>query len=206
MYCDSGDQEGVGIFAHQFGDAFILYSFNYESTLDRPIAIAIAALRSTASRGGFARASVSFGGMSDVAGWHHQEIQQRVRQGGETFAFGFGPGKMSVTRVMGEGLIHAHKLSQKGMPRGPQLLVDVRIESMLKGVHGEWGELFRDENGIAIDWIRARIPLADRILDGIKVGKPSPDMLVGALQHYIASNELRRSWKEGAEMLIRAAQ
>lgn len=203
-----GDEfrERKAIFVHQFGDGFILGSF-YEPALDRPMAIAIAALRSTALRGGFARAAISFGELAGVAGCHHKEIREQVDKEGETFTLGFGPGKMSISPVMGEGLIRANKLSSdRRMPRGPQLLVDARIESMLNGIQGKWDELFRDKNGIAIDWIRAEIPLADQILDGIKERKPSPNVLVGALQLYMAHNELCDSWKEGAELLIRGAQ
>lgn len=56
------------LFAHQFGDGFVIVSCFEENSLDRPAAIAIALMRHVLVGGGLAKASISEGGFSDIKG------------------------------------------------------------------------------------------------------------------------------------------
>ncbi|HUJ09378.1 MAG TPA: hypothetical protein VL171_05070 [Verrucomicrobiae bacterium] len=204
-YCDNADRDGIAVFVHQFGDGFILYPFNYEHSLERPVAVAVAAMLATASRGGWLRTAISYGGLSDVVGWHHKEIQECVRREKNlAFTLGAGPGKMIITPVMGEGLIRAYGLShRRDQPRGPQLLVDRKLETRLEGINGKLLELQRDDQCIVIDWLRSELPLAKKLLGAIHSTVPPADTLVQKLRRYLTDNPLRQDWKDGADMLIR---
>lgn len=54
------------LFAHQFGDGFVVVSCFEEKSLDRPVAIAISLMQHVLAAGGLAKASIAEGGFSDI--------------------------------------------------------------------------------------------------------------------------------------------
>src|SRR3546814_2392541 len=73
VYTDDGDR----LFAHQFGDGFVIVGDFHEEALDRCVAIAVALMRHIATSGCLARAAVAEGDFADYSGCWPKEIRQR---------------------------------------------------------------------------------------------------------------------------------
>ena len=69
-YPDSPDR----LFAHQFGDGFLVISDFGEESLERCTTIAIALLRHVAASGRFAKAAIVEGQMSDIKNCYPKEV------------------------------------------------------------------------------------------------------------------------------------
>src|SRR3546814_2618939 len=74
VYTDDGDR----LFAHQFGDGFVIVGDFHEEALDRCVAIAVALMRHIATSGCLARAAVAEGDFADYSGCWPKEIRQEI--------------------------------------------------------------------------------------------------------------------------------
>lgn len=162
------------LFAHQFGDGFLIASDFYEESSDRPIAIATALMRHMLMNGYATKAAISTGGMSDIKGCYPQAIRES-----DDGSIHIGAGILTSIPVMGTALTRAHKLS--GAKSGAQLIVDTtrfRNHSSYKSVS--------DPKGIVlIDWINSEIVLATEIATKAELSSASPASLAEKLDKYI---------------------
>lgn len=197
----SGYIEEGCLFVHQFGDGFIITPYGLESVLDRAVPMAVALMRSAATRGGYMRAAISAGEMADVVGWHHKELRD-LRENGR-LVFGTGPGVMTINPVLGEGLINAHRLSGK-KPRGPQLLVDCEVDPVK--ADPQVPIIDQSEHHVAIDWIRSGLPQAEAFVQLLLGRQPTTNELCARLALYISQETtLNPEWKDGARLLLGTA-
>ena len=189
------------LFIHQFGDGFLIsFDIGFRS-VDEPLGVAIALMRSTASRGsGYLRASVSRGGLADIVGCYPDPIRVALEK---EPVVRLGMGLMTINPVLGEGLVNAYGLGRRGRS-GPLLQV---AAAHAGGLDREKCVVVReDATLVEVDWLRSDSPVASGILEtlgGPNAGTPAHvDMLRGYL---LANPSLSSAWKEGAESLFGAA-
>jgi hypothetical protein len=114
---DPGKNESDRIFAHQFGDGFIIVSDFEETDACRCISIAVALMRHMLVKGYATKVSISTGSMSGINGCYPEEM--RNSENGRLL---LGAGLMTSIPVMGTALTKAHKLGSRAS--GSVLLVD----------------------------------------------------------------------------------
>jgi hypothetical protein len=109
--------ESDRIFAHQFGDGFVIVSSFEETDSSRCIAIATSLMRHMAIRGLCTKSAISVGDMADIKGCYPDSV--RFSDNG---TLPLGAGLMTTIPVMGTALTKAYKLSSR--VSGSVLVVD----------------------------------------------------------------------------------
>ena len=111
-----GDSERI--WAHQFGDGFVIVSEFHEPDLERCAAIAVSLMRQVARAGFMARAAIAEGDYADVAGLWPRSIREAQERAGSSSSIGLGSGVMTLLSTMGTALIRAKKLDETCLARG----------------------------------------------------------------------------------------
>ncbi len=185
-------KEGDRLFAHQMGDGFAIVGEFGECSLERPLIIAIALLRSVASTGKFAAAAIAEGDFSDITGGYPQDvINDRDESGGVPL----GNGYMTLFSVMGTAFIRAYLL-HKEAPPGPFITISQqnrnRVPNTLpvRAVLGRTGEPL-----LSVDWIRAESTPLTRISAQACLPRPGPDELEQKIKEYCQAYPcIRKKW------------
>jgi hypothetical protein len=174
------------LFAHQFGDGFVIVSCFEEKSLDRPTAIAVSLMRHVLAAGGLAKASISEGGFSDIKGCYPRSITDQENDG----SVPMGAGLMTLIPVMGTALINAVSVDKRS-PSGSLLTID-------SGNAGRLSECFEKreiENGlVSINWLRGDQSLVSDISGAAKLSNPPEIERESMLKKYIMDNKLEPSW------------
>ena len=151
------------LFAHQFGDGFIICSDFPEQDATRAISIAVAIMRHMIIKGYATKAAISTGDMSDIKGCYPKPVRdtddERVY---------LGMGLMTIISVMGTALTKAHKLSNN--QEGAVLILD---ENLAKLGLPEGVEV-KGSSGCCIDWVSINLPMSEQIAHtaGLAIGNP----------------------------------
>ncbi|MGB7291544.1 MAG: hypothetical protein WBD99_05185 [Thermodesulfobacteriota bacterium] len=186
--------------AHQFGDGVtITPGIIGKDTLKifKPICVSIALMRTTAMRGGFAKASISHGDMADFKGVYPDEIQDKFDESGSVIDTRYG--SITIVPVMGEGLIRAYKLSRE--VQGPLLIIDPIFEDEVAKL--DFNIITKNKNYIEIDWIYPKVDLVNDIIEKIGLEVPTDKEIVKRIQSYLETyNALPLKWRENALRLI----
>ena len=153
---DPGRNYSDRLFAHQFGDGFIICSDYPEPDATRAISIAIAIMRHMIIKGCYPMA---------------------VRHTNDDTVH-LGMGLMTTIPVMGTALTRAHKLSSKHS--GAVLIVDHKLLRL--GVPE--GIDLRGGNGNCIDWISADLSLSNKIANISRLATAEPHVLLEKLKCY----------------------
>jgi hypothetical protein len=140
------------LFAHQFGDGFLVCSDFHEPDGSRAIAIAAALLRHMALKGYVAKAAIATGDLSGISGCYPQPMRDAAGD-----SVGMGMGLMTTIGVMGTALTKAHKLGASA--RGAVLVVDQKL--LEKGIPP--GAVVCGSTGNCIDWVSSNMPLVSEI-------------------------------------------
>jgi hypothetical protein len=139
------------LFAHQFGDGFIVVSDFHEESLERCVTIAVALMRHVAANGSFARAAIAEGDLSDIKGCYPREV---VGYEGD-LTVPLGEGIMTISPVMGTALTRAVYVDKKAKP-GPLLLADPSKKERL-GSAVPYRKIPRrdcqEKHLLSIDWV-----------------------------------------------------
>ena len=143
------------LFAHQYGDGFLLCSNFPESDPSRAIAIAAAIMRHMTMSGFATKAAISSGDMSDIKGCYPKPLRDATDE-----RVDMGWGLMTIISVMGTALTKAHRLASNS--HGAVLVVD-------RGLLGDSSPTH------CIDWVSSDLPLAHDIANqsGLRVGSPA---------------------------------
>jgi len=174
------------LFAHQFGDGFVVVSCFEEKSLDRSTAIAISLMRHVLASGGIAKASISEGGFSDIKGCYPREVTDKEKNG----SVPMGAGLMTIIPVMGTALINAIGLDKRS-PSGSLLTIDAANENRLSK-NFACREI---ENGlVSINWLKGNQSLVSEICDDAGLSNPSESERESMLKKYINSNTLKPNW------------
>ena len=184
--CEKYSDDVTRLFAHQFGDGFIVVSCFEEESLDRPTAIAIALMRHVLAAGGVAKASISEGGFSDIKGCYPRNITDREHDG----SVPMGAGLMTIVPVMGTALINAVGLDKRS-PSGSLLTIDSSNSSRISDCFQK-----RDiENGLtSINWLKGDQSLVSEISSAAHLSQPSETKRESMLKNYIMNNKLKPGW------------
>jgi len=188
---------GTRLFGNQVGDGFIISPQLDGPSLVKVLPLAIALMRSTAIRGGYLKAAVSYGEMADIQGVFSERIR---RKSGGSGVVRIGDGLMTIFPVMGDALARSHCLSKRAS--GPILLVEKEFAALIRRLNVPFREYSKH---LEVDWIRADLPLAEQMLKAIDdLPLVDKNQLIRDLQNYInAAARLPDHWKKGAEILIR---
>lgn len=184
--------EADRIFAHQFGDGFIIVSNFEEIDSNRPIAIATSIMRHMAIKGFCTKAAISTGDMTDIKGCYPDSA--RFSDSGTVR---LGAGLMTTIPVMGTALTRAYKLSSR--VSGNVLVVDKFAfknipESLIVSCNDEY---------CFIDWRSNGHALASEVSvkGGLEFG--DREMLLDLFELYISSNpKPPEKWIKGSRESI----
>ena len=174
------------IFAHQFGDGFVIVSCFEEELLNRPTAIAIALMRHVLASGGIAKASIAEGGFSDIKGCYPKRITDLEING----RIIMGTGLMTIIPVMGTALINAVGLDKRS-PSGSLLTIDSNDKYRISS------DFFIQDigNGLqSINWLKGDQNLVSEISIATKLLNPPEQDRIDLLSEYIKKNDLKPNW------------
>ena len=152
------------LFIHQVGDGFILRGDFCDKTLERPLSIAIALMKSSLLQGACLKIAIGIGELYDVQGLYPEEIRGKQELG----CLRIGNGVMTLHTVMGDGLVDSHDYSKCG--KGPLLIVRGNLEYALP-----YEELIflKYEKHIEVDWIHSKAGFAKNICEKLGVSATS---------------------------------
>ncbi len=174
------------LFAHQFGDGFVIVSCFEEQSLDRAIAISIALMRHILASGGLAKASVSEGGFSDIKSCYPRAITDNEKNG----CISVGSGLMTIIPVMGTALINAVGVDKRS-PSGSLLTIDSSDRNRLSPEY----RLNEIENGLhSINWLKGEQNLVKEISEESGLLIQAEADRIANLKQYISKNKLKPNW------------
>ena len=162
------------LFAHQFGDGFVIVSDFYESNAERCIAVSISLIRHMMMKGFAVKASITTGGMSDINGCYPKAIN--CSKSGRV---NLGMGLMTTTSVMGRALTRSYKLSNQ--KSGCLIILDATRFEVLPKIN---------KKGIGsgiytIDWASTELDLARKISELAELEYGTKENLIKMFDYYI---------------------
>lgn len=161
------------LFAHQFGDGFIICSDFHEHNSERVISIATTIMRHMILCGYATKSAISVGEMADIRGCYPGPIKES-----ENEQVDLGKGLMTIISVMGTALTKAHKLASR---RSGALLI---LDSEILNSDLPTGLKTDVPDGIYCDWISSDLPLANDIAANAGLKSALPTTLHERLETY----------------------
>lgn len=192
------------LFAHQFGDGFVVASDFHEVSLERCVTIAVALMRHVAASGSFARAAIAEGELSDIQGCYPTEVVDYSKGYKGDLTVSLGEGIMTISPVMGTGLIRGVSIDKKGPP-GPLLLTEPSNEDRLGSANLYRFIPRRDDETkclLSIDWIHMSSPLLSEIQQQAQLRVPSPTELERKLRERCESGGVPPEWRRSVDQLF----
>jgi hypothetical protein len=183
------------LFAHQFGDAFLVVSDFPEERLDRAALLGIALMRHLLTHGETAKATISEGEISDIKNCYPEEIRKQFG----SWNIQLGSGVMTVIPVLGTALINSVAL-QKQTPSGPLLTIAPENAQRL---HCGVGTMPVSDNMVALNWLRGEPTGLQELQSAAGLKRPSEQERVKQLEAYLLSNkELSEKWQANARKYL----
>jgi hypothetical protein len=177
------------IFAHQFGDGFILVSDFEEPDSSRCLAIATSLSRHMLLQGFATKAAISTGSMSDINGCYPDVMRYAKNNTLE-----LGMGIMTSIPIMGTALTKAHKLA--GRVSGNVVVIDVTQFSSFPD------DLIRYREGNVgyINWMSDENSLAQEISQKAGLQFGNEKQLLSKFSVYINTDPCPpQKWIEGSQ-------
>jgi len=191
LYRDDSER----LFAHQFGDGFIIVADFHEPQLDRCAAIAVALMRHVSHAGCLARVAIAEGEFADISGLWPKVIHEAAARDGSDECVSLGSGLMTLLPVMGTALIAANKLDARNPVKGSILTVatvdSIRISPSFPRRTVDGHAAFT-----ILDWVHAEHAHIDRIWSRAGVGG-SPADAERAIRDYIDAEDPPTPWIRG---------
>jgi hypothetical protein len=183
------------IFVYGIGDAFLVKSFEGDNTLERPISLGIALMRSCIIRGSAIKIGISSGNLADIDDCIIKNYPYKDIPG----HYEIGHGNMYIYPVMGIGLINAKKLCDNA--HGPLLLVDNNIKGFMRE---NYFKISAFKEHYEIDWIHSNSQESSMILSKIQPdSKPEVSLLGKRLLDYLGKYpNLSDEWVKSARYLL----
>ena len=183
------------LFAHQFGDGFIVVSDHHEKSLERCVTIAVAIMRHVAASGRFVRGAIGEGEMSDISGCYPKEVLGFLE---DDHTICLEAGLMTITPVMGSALIRAVR-TDKAAPRGPLLNIETSHTERL----GPSVTVTKITSSLSsIDWVHTESDLLSTLQKRASLSSPSPNELEITLREYCCSQRVPEEWKNNVHRLL----
>lgn len=183
------------LFAHQFGDGFLVVSDFHERLLHRAVLVSIALLRHVLYSGALAKATVAEGQLSDVVGCYPPDV--RIQPDRNHIML--GSGVMTVFPVMGTALINSVGLSKRSSS-GPLLTVaatnlercqpDVQSHTICDAV-------------TSLNWLRGEPEGLRELQVAAGLSSSTEAERMKKLEQYIVTNPgLPEPWKKNAQRYL----
>lgn len=164
------------LFAHQFGDGFLVCSDFPEPDGSRAIGIAVAIMRHMILGGYATKAAISTGDLSDIRGCYPRPMCDAKNE-----CVNVGMGLMTIISVMGTALTKAHKLATTA--KGAVLIIDRELTDI--GLPA--GAKSSGSCGHCIDWIASELPLTNEIAQEAQLRTGSASELCEKLKTYCST-------------------
>jgi hypothetical protein len=185
------------LFAHQFGDGFLIVSDFHEEMLDRAVLVGVALMRQLLAVGETAKCALDEGQISDIANCNPDSIRKQYNRG----RIGVGAGLMTITPVMGTALIRTVNLQKK--VRGPVFL----LRKVLAG-RISLGFPLREVGGtdlVSLNWLRGDPPALAELQEVAGLKRLNETERIGQLSRYVeCSPGLSAAWLESAQTYLLA--
>lgn len=182
------------IFAHQFGDAFLVVSDFHEQSLDRAALVGISLMRQLLAAGEVAKCALAEGELSDIQNCYPDAIRSQYKNG----HIGIGSGVMTVTPVMGTALIRTAGLQKK--VSGPLMILPEALRSRMST--GFRLSVISDGK-LSLNWLRSEpqglgvLQKAAGLIQSTEVER------IAALESYLSnSTGLSPEWKANASKYL----
>ena len=182
------------LFVHQVGDGFVIVSDFPETTITRPLSIAIGLLQLLLISGGVGRAAISHGEFADITSCYPADIQ-KVRDG---HYLQLPSGIMTIFPVMGDALTNAYK-AQDNSFKGPCLFVDPCLLDCMEFEGLKFCHLTGDL--VVIDWIGSSTRMLAEVRNLLSIESHSAEQLKVLLARYVSSNPVCDSWAANALLM-----
>ena len=180
VYTDDGDR----LFAHQFGDGFVIVGDFHEEALNRCVAIAVALMRHVATSGCLARAAVAKGDFADYSGCWPKEIRRELANLQSDDTVSLGSGIMTLLPVMGTALINANKLDSGNCIKGAVLTIASKDAGRIATGFPRRVSA-ADSRLTMIDWVHATSPIIDEIVAQSGFGGMPTADIKAAITRYV---------------------
>lgn len=183
------------LFAHQFGDGFLVASDFHEESLDRPVLVAVALMRHLLANGETTKCAIAEGELSDIQNCYPVEIRNQLKD----WNIQFGAGVMTISQVLGSALINAVHL-QKKLPSGPLLGISKdnarRISSCMRLAPV-------DDERVVINWLLGEPDGLRELQTAVGFERFSEDQRVKQLVDYLNANTFPKPiWKDNARKYL----
>ncbi len=197
--CTTLAMEPDRLFAHQVGDGFIVVPSFGEESLEKPVTLAIVALRHVLAGGGTARAALSTGGFADIQGCYPRHVMEARLD--DDLVLGMGEGLMTIFPVMGAALINSYRLGSRA-PRGALFVADQALAPFLP----DWINqipLEDSEQTLVLDWVHAHDNCIDQMAGAAQLDHLSRDDCDRRLLDYVENCSASGEWKTNTGTLCR---
>ena len=182
-------EPGRRLFAHQFGDAFVIVSDFEEASLDRCASIAVALMRFVTHSGCFARAAIAEGEFADIAGCHPREI--RDAQDNEVVRM--GNGLMTLNYVIGTALVNANKVDKANKCKGSLLTFETALRDRFSA--GIVSRSLPDNSALqVIDWIHSTTDELQLIFNKVPEANRSAEAIAATVERYTEHTSPPSEW------------
>jgi hypothetical protein len=184
------------LFAHQFGDGFLIASEFHEESLTRCATIAIALMRHVAATGRLASAAISEGNFADIEGCYPKEV---LDHGSSDHRVDMGEGLMTIILGMGTALVRPYLIVKK--VKGPFLLI-AGSKSVRLG-----GDILRTpipgtSSLMSIDWVHADLKRLTDIRNTARLHVKAPSNVESMLHEYCQNQPVAKAWKDNVYNLL----
>lgn len=185
-------RDGDRLFAHQFGDGFVIVADFHEPDLGRCAAIAVALMRYVARTGCLARAAIAEGEFADISGLWPREIRVAAESDNSDDVVRLGSGIMTLLPVMGSALINANKLDSRNSAKGA--LLTIATDNAARVPDSFPRQTAYDTRFTVIDWVHAVSVDLDEIATRSGLGRDLDSDLARAIDDYIAAHAPPAPW------------
>jgi hypothetical protein len=183
------------LFAHQFGDAFLVVSDFHESALDRAALVGTALMRQLLSVGEMTKCAMDEGELSDIANCYPDSIRKQYNRG----HISVGAGLMTITPVMGTALIRTAALQKKVC--GPLFVLRKALSERLS--QGFALHNIDESDLVSLDWIRGEPPGIQELQDVAGLSRSDEGHRLDQLRRYLDHGfGLRDEWKDSARKYL----
>ncbi len=184
------------LFAHQFGDGFLIASEFHEESLTRCATIAIALMRHVAATGRLASAAISEGNFADIKGCYPTEV---LDHRSSDHRVDMGEGLMTIIPGMGTALIRPYQIAKN--VKGPLLLIDKSKSDRLGGDIPRT-PIPGTSSLMSIDWVHADSRLLTDIQNAALLGVNAPHEMEAMLHEYCQNQPVEKAWEDNVYYLL----
>jgi hypothetical protein len=185
------------LFAHQFGDAFLVVSDSHETLFDRAALVGIALMRQLLSVGEATKCAMDEGHISDIANCYPDPIRKRYNQG----HIDVGAGLMTFTPVMGTALIRTASLQKR--VHGPLFVLRKSLSDRLSTTF-RLSEL-PDPDLLSLNWVSGEPPGLNKLQEMAGLSHIAEEDRREQLRSYIERNSgLGHEWRENVRTYLLA--